>query len=175
MKPVLFLLFPLTVFGVCSCSKSPDESGVLHRPGQPDYVQVKDEALMDRAIAQAVKTQGQFVTALASQSPGTSSFAIKKGFATPSKDDFEHIWLIDVKWDGSKFLATVNNEPVETKSVKFGDRVEVLPTEISDWMYVENRVLRGGYTIRALQAQSPPDEQAEMARQMPFEIPPLDF
>jgi uncharacterized protein YegJ (DUF2314 family) len=102
-----------------------------------------------------------------------TAFAIKKPF-TAGKGD-EHIWLNEVSWDGKVFSAVVNNEPVDTKEVKLGDRVQVKPEELSDWMFIENDQLKGGYTIRALFHNSPPAQQKALQDQMPFTVPAIDF
>lgn len=154
-----------------ACSKK--DSGVVKRPGEPDYVRAFDEKLMDRAIQKAKDTKQEFIDTLQSKRPGTGDFAIKKPF--PAGAGHEHIWLNEVSWDGKAFTATINDEPVDTKAVKLGDRVQVTPEEISDWMYVENGVLKGGYTIRVLHYQASPEEQKEFLKHVPFSIPPIDF
>jgi uncharacterized protein YegJ (DUF2314 family) len=58
------------------------------------------------------------------------------------------MWLTPVSFDGTTFHGTVNNEPEKVKTVRMGQKVTVAPSEISDWMYVENRKLVGGYTLR---------------------------
>lgn len=145
----------------------------VKRPGHPDYIKTYDEKLMARAIQKAKDTQQDFVKALQSKTPSMNSFAIKRAF--PAGKEGEHIWLSDVSWDGRVFEATVDNEPVETKTVKMGDRVHVTPEELSDWMYVDDGVLKGGYTVRVLHYQSSPAEQKEFLRHVDFSIPPIDF
>jgi len=157
-----------TVLLVVSCTKSEQ----VEKP-QPEYLAAKDEKLMERAIRKAKATQREFVQALQNSDPNTTGFAIKKPF--PTEDTDEHIWLTDVSWDGRRFSARVNNAPVETKAVKLGDTVKVSPKELSDWMYIENGVLKGGYTIRVLHYQSSPEKQKEFLQQVPFSIPPIDF
>ena len=151
-----------------SCAKDPD---VATR--QPDYLTAKDDKLMARAIRKAKATQGEFLEALQNRDPNHTGFAIKKPF--PAGEDEEHIWLNEVSWDGRKFSAKVNNDPVDTKAVKLGERVQVRPEELSDWMFIENGVLRGGFTIRVLHYQSSPKEQKEFLKHVPFSIPPIDF
>ena len=48
------------------------------------------------------------------------------------------------------FTGVVSNSPVSTKEVALGDTVVIDNQKISDWMYLEKGVLRGGYTIRAI-------------------------
>jgi uncharacterized protein YegJ (DUF2314 family) len=75
-----------------------------------------------------------------------------------------------VSFDGTTFHGTVNNEPEKVKTVRLGQKVTVAPSEISDWMYVENRKLVGGYTLRALRDAMSPAERADLDKGLPFVI-----
>jgi uncharacterized protein YegJ (DUF2314 family) len=158
------------------CSKNDGSSGkqdLIQREGEPGYVRVKDDSLMNRAIKKAQDTHQEFIKALQNKTPTMEGLAIKKPFAVGK--GAEHIWLNEVSWDGTTFAAVVNNEPVDTKEVKLGDHVRVKPSEISDWMYIDTDGLHGGYTVRALYYQSSPEQQKELRTQLPFTVPPLDF
>jgi uncharacterized protein YegJ (DUF2314 family) len=48
--------------------------------------------------------------------------------------------------------------------------VKTAKNEISDWMYVENKKLIGGYTIRVLRDNMPPEERREFERSVPFTL-----
>jgi len=61
-------------------------------------------------------------------------------------------------------------QPAKVKSVKIGQTVTVERAKISDWMYIENRKLVGGYTLRALRETLPPDERANFDKSVPFVI-----
>lgn len=123
--------------------------------------------------AWAKATYMDFVAALHKKAPTAEGFAIKKAF--PAGDSFEHMWLSDVVWDGKVFKGTVNNDPVETKVVKFGQRITVKPDELSDWMYIDDGVLKGGNTIRVFYGGMKPKDKKEFEAQMPFKIPAVDF
>ncbi|MEI8196022.1 MAG: DUF2314 domain-containing protein [Phycisphaerae bacterium] len=175
--PRIIYLLPLLLL-LLGCSKNDDTAStknadVVKRQGQPDYTKTFDKKLMDRAIQKANDTLQDFITALQNPRPTMSSFAVKKQF--PAEKGGEHIWLIDVSWDGKAFTATVDNDPVDTKAVKIGDRVQVTPDELSDWMFVENGSLHGGYTIRVLYYQASPEEQKEFRKHTSFSVPPIDF
>jgi uncharacterized protein YegJ (DUF2314 family) len=172
---LLLALLVLTTALACD-DKKKTKSGddVVKRPGQPDYVKSKDNAVLERAVAKAKQTQGDFRSALAAPKPSHKAFAIKKPFPTPAGHE-EHIWLNDVRWDGTSYRAVVNNEPVDTKAVKLGDAVTVKPEEISDWMYLDGKRLVGGYTIRALHAEMPEAQRKEFTEQTGMEVPPVDF
>jgi uncharacterized protein YegJ (DUF2314 family) len=75
-----------------------------------------------------------------------------------------------VTYDGTNFQGTIDNEPEMVKNVKNGQRVTVAPAEISDWMYVENRKLVGGETVRALRASLSPAERANFDKSVDFVV-----
>jgi uncharacterized protein YegJ (DUF2314 family) len=146
------------------------EDGVVKREGEPDYVTQFDDAAMDKAIAEAKVTHTQFVEALANPGENRDSFAVKRGFRVGDEPYGEHIWISEVTFDGTNFQGVVNNEPVDTTEVKLGDTVTVTSEQLSDWMYVEDGVLRGGYTIRVLLKGSSPEQLEAFSKNAGFRI-----
>ena len=143
---VLLIVLALSGYG---------DGNVVKRDGQPDMVRVKsDDAKMNAAVQQARDSLNVFLEVLKSPKGNQSSFAVKKKFQLAA-DAGEHIWLIDLSYDGRNIHGKVNNEPVDVTNVKLGDPASVSPSEISDWMFVEDGKLRGGYTIRALYDLNP--------------------
>jgi uncharacterized protein YegJ (DUF2314 family) len=123
---------------------------------------------MRRAVRQARRTVGVFIRALQKPKPGEHDFEVKKPFR--QGDGFEHLWLSDVTFSGNRFHGYVDNRPVKIKGLKMGDRVSVNPNEISDWAFVENGRLIGGYTIRVMYAELPPDQKAALEKEARFRI-----
>jgi uncharacterized protein YegJ (DUF2314 family) len=64
----------------------------------------------------------------------------------------------------------VDNRPRYIAGLKVGDKVSVNPDEISDWSFVRNDQLVGGYTIRVLYAEMSPAEQADFLKGAKFQI-----
>ena len=122
MKFAIFLVCAAALM-TSACSK---RSGVVKRPGEPDYVKAFDQKLMDRAIQKAKDTKEDFIAALQNKPEGAMGFAIKKPFPTPNGGQ-EHIWLNEVSWDGKVFDAIINDEPVDTKAVKLGSGKKFRP------------------------------------------------
>ena len=122
--------------------------GVIRRAGEPDCVQVTEDKAMDRAVETAQKKVDKFIAVLRSPKASQSRFAVKKPFIEGEK--VEHLWLNEVSFDGRLFHGKVDNEPVDIKGVRLGQEVTVSPNEISDWMYVQDGRLVGGYTICAM-------------------------
>ena len=169
---VLFLAAPACC--AVSCDDDTKQQSTVRREGQPDYVRSNHEGTMGRAVAKAKETQGRLVAALANPKPEYHGFAVKKPFQTPDGSD-EHIWVIQASWDGSAFHGVIDNEPVDTKAVKLGDRVSVRSEELSDWMYIDGKRVVGGYTLRALHFEQSPEEQRAFIEQSGLEIPAIDF
>jgi uncharacterized protein YegJ (DUF2314 family) len=93
---------------------------------------------------------------------------VKKPFV--GKGNVEHIWLSDVTFVGGRFQGKVDNEPVSIPGLKPGQVVSVNPDEISDWVYIKNGKLIGGYTIRAHYNELTPQEKQEFDRSADFQM-----
>ena len=68
------------------------------------------------------------------------------------------------------YKGLVNNNPEKTIAVKYGDTVIVRRNEISDWMYLDNNVLVGGYTIRVIRNKMSKEERIRMDKEAGFII-----
>jgi uncharacterized protein YegJ (DUF2314 family) len=121
-----------------------------------------------RAVIEARKTVGKFITALKHPAPGQQDFEVKKPFT--QGDQVEHIWLSDVRFVGNRFQGQVDNQPRKIRGLKLGQLVSVNPNEISDWLYVDNGKLVGGYTVRAHYNELSPQQKQEFDREADFKI-----
>lgn len=128
------------------------------RKGEPNiyYVQGQD-AEMNEAIKTANQTIDKFKVALTSNNPNFKFFALKTKFTTSSGG--QHIWISDIKLIDNKFYGTVDNLPKHTTDTKIGDTIQIDNNKISDWMYIENRILHGGFTIKLLRKRMTPEER----------------
>jgi uncharacterized protein YegJ (DUF2314 family) len=123
---------------------------------------------MNAAIERARAEVNTFITAIQSPRAGQSSFSVKMAFSDGKHT--EHMWLGSVTFDGKRFHGTVNNDPEKVTNVKFGQKATVSAAEISDWMFVQNRKLVGGYTLRVLRDSLSPSERAEFDSSVPFTV-----
>jgi uncharacterized protein YegJ (DUF2314 family) len=131
------------------------------------YVDSNDPK-MNAAIEKARASVNTFTQALKSPKPGQSAFSVKMPF-TDGKHT-EHMWLTSVTFDGQKFHGTVNNDPEMVSNVKIGAKVSIESSKISDWMFVENGKLVGGYTLRVLRDSLSASERADFDKSVPFTI-----
>lgn len=125
-------------------------------------------AAMKRAVHEARRTVGVFIQAVQHPGAGQHDFQVKKPFI--QGDVVEHLWLSDITFSGNRFHGYVDNTPRRIKGLKMGDRVSVNPSEITDWAFVENGRLVGGYTIRLLYAELSPEGRKELEKEARFTI-----
>ena len=166
------LVVAVLSIGVESRAEADTSAGVQFRTNhavEPKPYEVPNEhAAMQKAVAKARKTVGEFVNALQHPTPGETDFEVKKPFV--QKGDVEHIWLSEVTFVGGHFQGKVDNEPAKILGLKPGQVVSVNPDEISDWVYIKNGKLVGGYTIRAHYNELTPEQKQEFDRSADFRM-----
>jgi uncharacterized protein YegJ (DUF2314 family) len=161
----------LLLLCLMSCTKSERKESAGKGAGEQEGFSVTNQEQdleIAKAISSARSTVRVFLDALKAPKRGQSDFAVKKLFK--DEKNVDHIWLTKVTFDGKMLHGVVNNEPVGVKTVKFGDMATVLPEEISDWMFLENGTLKGGYTIRAYYDHLSREEKINFMQQNGFTI-----
>jgi len=123
---------------------------------------------MDRAVENAQKSLGFFMAALRAKKNGDTVFEIKKGFI--DGDKVKHLWIREVTYDGKNFHGKIDNRPLEVSNVQLGQRVSVAPQDVTDWMFLKDGKLIGGYTTRVLYARMSPEDKAEFDKRAEFKI-----
>ena len=147
-----------------------DKSSGLGLDTSSDIYSVTDEDMeMNAAMSKARQTIHEFDEALASGDSMYSNFAVKKRYVT-NDDGGEHMWVAGISIENGNYKGYVNNDAEKTTEVKYGDTVIVSKDEITDWMYLDNDVLRGGYTIRAIRNRLSKKERIEMDESLGFRI-----
>ena len=166
------LIGALLVSGCASQTPMHPIGRTVRRPGsEPEYFRVEEnDVQMRRAVRLARKHLRVFITALEHPAPGQHDFEVKKPFV--QGDHVEHIWLSHVKYSGKRFHGFVDNKPQEITGLKMGMRVSVNPNEISDWLFLDNGKLVGGYTIRVLYSDLSPERKKEFTERADFRIEP---
>jgi len=59
----------------------------------------------------------------------------------------------------------VDDKPISTKEVKYGDTIKVKYQDITDWTYSDKNIVKGGYTIKVLRKRMSKKEQEEMDKE----------
>ena len=171
MKTFLTSVFTLAMIGaVYAETDSTHLAGRENKsPGPPGYTSVGDnDKGMEHAVREARHRLGFFIAALKAKKPDDTGFEVKKGFV--DGDKVEHLWIGDLTFDGQNFHGKINNKPLDLHNVKLGQAVTLAPGEITDWMFVKNGKLMGGYTTRVLYARLSPADKAQFEKEADFTI-----
>ena len=155
---------------LAGCSEAPKAvpQVVLDDP-RPEVAQIAvDDPLTARGIVEARRTVGEFERAWRAHAPETRDFHVKMLVA--ERGLVEQFWVNVESATPEGFTGTIANHPGDITSVKYGERVTVPAREISDWMYVERGVLKGGYSVRLMRDRLQPEERPDFERELGFRI-----
>ena len=133
----------------------------VERKNEPTIYKVsQDDAEMNRAIEKARQTIDSFDYAFKTNSRVFTFFGLKKRFE--ENGNVEHIWIGNIQGiENGKYVGVIDNLPEKIKSIKLGDTIEINKKDISDWMYLKNSKLHGGYTIRLLRERMTENERKQ--------------
>ena len=122
---------------------------------------------MEAAIAAAKQSIGQFLKAFVRPAKNQKSFLVKAAFIEGQQQ--EHIWLADLDFKSKPPRGVVGNEPA-LPGIKFMQVVEFHPSQITDWMYIEDGYLVGGYTTRVIRKLMSPEERIAYDERAPYKF-----
>lgn len=127
------------------------EQPVAATLGEPvsQVLEATDREAMAAAWAKARETWPE---ALAHLQKGGELLA-KFPFARVTKRGTEHIWVTVQSVDGDVVRGVLANEPMDLGALKLGSKVECKLAELSDWLFLRDGKMVGGYTVKVLQAQ----------------------
>jgi uncharacterized protein YegJ (DUF2314 family) len=146
-----------------------DVGQTVTRPDDPPVTYVDDDdPQMNAAVQKSRDTVDQFIAALDDPGPAQTSFAVKMKISDGTHT--EHMWVNSVRHENGRFFGTLGNDPDLVQGVKFQDPVDVAKEEISDWMYIDDNTLVGGYTLRVLRDRMTAAEREEFDRRVPFRV-----
>jgi uncharacterized protein YegJ (DUF2314 family) len=143
---------------------------VSRRRDNADVYHVSNEAeRMNWAIEKARLTLLYFKSSITTPKPFQTYFSLKARIEDGT--DIEHLWLNDLSFDDANiFYGTVANEPIKIHNVSLGKQIGVPYESISDWMIIEDGILIGGYTIRAIRDGLPEKDKKIFDQQTGFTI-----
>ena len=131
----------------------------------PIFQSPSEDAEMEQAAAKARQTFRFFWREMAWEQrrivPGLDLAAVKGAFSDPPEIraknpggfEVEHMWLLEVDFDGRQLEGTLINSPHSLKSFQEGDRVTIAGRQIFDWMYVIAGNVYGGFTVDVLRSR----------------------
>jgi uncharacterized protein YegJ (DUF2314 family) len=139
----------------------------------PIYQSPGDDPEMDQAAAKARQTFRFFWREMAWEQrrivPGLELAAVKGTFSDPPEIraqnpdglEAEHMWLLEIDFDGRQLQGTLINAPHSLKSFNEGDRVTIAGRQICDWMYVIAGNVYGGFTVDLMRSRMEKGERKQ--------------
>jgi uncharacterized protein YegJ (DUF2314 family) len=116
-----------------------------------------DDPEMLAATAEARKTWPDFVKAFRNKPENSESFSAKFPFDAPDQKEF--MWVEVVSINGETVVGRLGNDPVWVKDLKLGDEVKMKVSRLSDWMYLKDGEIVGGYTVKVLMEKQRQEKQ----------------
>jgi uncharacterized protein YegJ (DUF2314 family) len=126
-----------------------------------------EDEQMEVAIHKAKASFDEFIEAFYHPTEQQKSFLVKVVF--DEGEQREHIWLADLDFGGKKPTGVVANAP-NLPTLKFMQRIEFDPSYISDWMYIDEGYLVGGFTTRVIRDRMTPKERKDHDTQAPYKF-----
>ena len=148
----------------------------------PIFKSPSDDPEMEKAAQKARQTFRFFWREMSWERrriiPGLDLAAVKGSFSDPPElksDDpdaleCEHMWLVDVDFDGREVTGTLINQPHSIRSVNEGDQVTIAGKQICDWMYVIDDQVYGGFTVDVLRSRMNKAERKHHDRAWGFDF-----
>lgn len=119
---------------------------------------------LEAIAAATAKARETWPEALAHLQKGGELLA-KFPFARVSKGGVERIWVTVQSVDGDVVRGVLANEPMDLGELKIGSVVECKLAELSDWLFLRDGKMVGGYTVRVLQEQAARSKQQGAEKQ----------
>jgi len=166
MKVWLILL----LIAFVGCKGKPDlVERTEEKDGEKVSVVSPDNEEMNVAIQEAIRNYPLFERAMQQPDTSLTGFSVKMRF-TYGDINGEHMWLSDLHMIGGQLFGVLKNEPLHVEGIKSGDTLRVNRNDISDWMYIKNGKLQGGYTIKAFYNNMDEKDKKEFRESLPYEI-----
>jgi uncharacterized protein YegJ (DUF2314 family) len=104
-----------------------------------------------------------FLEAFKAPKPGQRDFHLKVRLM--AGDEIEHIWLSDLRLARKPFSGILANAP-QLSGLRRGQRVTFTRSDISDWMFMQDGRMIGGYTTKVLLRMQRRDSMGDRLRSL---------
>ncbi len=152
-----------------SCKERKGYVDKVENDGDNVYSVTSDDDDMNNAIAKARSTYDSFLKAFAKSDSNVNSYTVKLRFSN-GENDVEHMWLSDLHARGDNFYGVLDSDPVSIKRVKWGDTIEIKKDSVSDWMYLKDNKMIGGFTIMVLYDKMSKSEKDAFKKEISFDL-----
>lgn len=118
------------------------------------------EGELSNAVATARRTLPEFWQRWRANEPHETGYAVK--ILVGDQFGAEQIWVSRIQARDGRIHGTVDTRPQRTRFVQAGQRIEIRPDSIVDWMYFRNGRMVGNHTGRVLLKYLPPAEAEKL-------------
>jgi uncharacterized protein YegJ (DUF2314 family) len=126
------------------------------------------DTLMNAAKLRAQETFVKFDTAFQNGHFDRKSFSIKVRFRYPAGN--EYIWATEISRRNGQYWGLISDTPRYTTEVRFNERVKIDPADIADWLFGNDSVLHGGYTLRLIVSRMSGEDSVRHYLEFPYRI-----
>lgn len=140
-----------------SCHTTPTDRSKEDYPKNIKPIE-QDDSLMNNAIAKAREEFYVFDSAFRKGNNDKSLFAIKLRFSTDIGG--EHIWAHSISLEGESYYGILDDDAISIDNVKAGDKIEINKNSLSDWIFSDNGIMKGGFTVKVLRNKMTSQERA---------------
>lgn len=123
---------------------------------------------MFQAATRARQTVQDFIDALSNPRAGMGMFSVR--VPVRYRDVLEHLWIDEPVYDGDGFVGRLSADSKEVPGYRKGRKVKIGRDHLTDWMYVEDGRLVGGYSIRSHYWRQPAGVRKSLRNELPFEV-----
>jgi uncharacterized protein YegJ (DUF2314 family) len=156
LRRVLWIVIPIIIAVIWALIRN---SGITQKydADKEVYTVSSEDVEMNLAIRTARSKVNTFIQRVKDRDLDLYSVKV------PIRDgkETEHFWLKDTKITDSGFWGVIDNDAEIVKNVKYGDSISVMKDSISDWLYIENGVMFGNFTLRAANKLFPDEKDID--------------
>lgn len=146
--------------------KESSETEQINQEESPVFYAKPDEE-MRQAIERARQTFKYFWREVYWENrrivPALEMYSVKAAFSetnAQSKEEItEHMWLVDIYFDGEYIYGTLINEPNQLQLIKAGEEVRLPLHQISDWIFACEDKAYGAFTVQLLRSRMNEEER----------------
>lgn len=125
-----------------------------------------EDGAIEAATREARDSLDRFIRTLSHPGPGQAEFSVK--FPVHAGEATHYLWLLQIAFDGSNFSGILGPDADGLKGHFPGERITTASKEITDWMFVDNGKLAGGFSLRAIRERLSGEARTQFEKSMWF-------
>jgi uncharacterized protein YegJ (DUF2314 family) len=168
MKSMPFRLLLLCAAFLPCCLRQPVVDTINRPPGESTVIAAQADTGILRIADEAQSGLSVFFRQLARAQAGESNFSVKYPFAADEGGGVgtEHIWLTGIHFKDGRYYGKLAGTPVHLSGLRRGDTVTFIADDITDWMYVKDGKIVGGFSIKYLLEKIPENRRSEVQNKL---------